>query len=73
MVDVTHRIDVRTLERDRGASELGLNDLGRIESRLASPLFFDDYRDNCLTGSFILVDAVSAGTVAAGMLTGPIV
>ncbi len=72
IVDVTHRIDVRTLERDRGASELGLNDLGRIELRLASPLFFDDYRDNRSTGSFILVDAVSAGTVAAGMLTGPI-
>jgi bifunctional enzyme CysN/CysC len=69
--DVTDRIDVRTLERNRNANELGLNDLGRIELHLSAPLFFDDYRQNRSTGSFILADAASAATVAAGMLTSP--
>jgi bifunctional enzyme CysN/CysC len=73
VAEVTDRIDVRTLERDGGTSELGLNDLGRVELRLASPLFFDEYRRNRSTGSFILVDGASAATVAAGMLTGTIV
>jgi bifunctional enzyme CysN/CysC len=69
---VLDRIDVRSLEREREATTLALNDLGRIELRLAAPLFFDDYRRNRSTGSFILVDRASAATVAAGMLTGPI-
>ena len=72
VIDVTDRIDVRTLERNLDANDLALNDLGRIELRLSAPLFFDDYRRNRTTGSFILVDTASAATVAAGMLANPI-
>ncbi|MGA8297120.1 MAG: GTP-binding protein [Acidimicrobiales bacterium] len=71
--EIEDRIDVRTVERDRSAEELELNDLGRIEMRLSAPLYFDDYRRNRATGSFILVDPATAATVGAGMLTGPIV
>jgi sulfate adenylyltransferase subunit 1 (EFTu-like GTPase family) len=34
------------------------------------PLFFDEYRRNRTTGSFILIDEASNATVAAGMITG---
>ena len=35
------------------------------------PLFYDDYRRNRDTGSFILIDEATNNTVAAGMITGP--
>ncbi|HLX77314.1 MAG TPA: sulfate adenylyltransferase, partial [Acidimicrobiales bacterium] len=68
--EVRYRIDVNSLQRIRGTEELGLNDLGRVDLRLSSPLFFDDYRQNRATGSIILVDGATGATVAAGMLVG---
>ena len=62
------RLDVNTLNRDRDAVDLSLNDIGRIELRTTAPLLFDEYRTNRLTGSFILVDEQSNITVAAGMI-----
>ena len=35
------------------------------------PLFYDDYRRNRATGSFILVDETTNNTVAAGTILGP--
>ncbi len=39
--------------------------------RTTQPLFFDDYRRNRSTGSFILVDESTNDTIAAGMILGP--
>ena len=50
---------------------LGLNDLGRVVLRTTVPLFFDEYRRNRTTGSFILIDEASSATVGAGMILGP--
>ncbi len=47
---------------------LELNDIGRVELRTTSPLFFDAYSRNRLTGSFILVDEATSSTVGAGMI-----
>ena len=68
--EIRYRIDVNSLQRVRGAEELALNDLGRVDLRLSAPLFFDDYRQNRATGSIILVDGATGATVAAGMLVG---
>ena len=65
-----YRIDVNTLHRDREASELGLNDIGRVTLRLSTPLAFDTYTRNRSTGSFILIDEATNDTVAAGMIVG---
>ena len=62
------RLDVNTLNRDKDAADLSLNDIGRIELRTTAPLFFDEYRTNRTTGSFILVDEQTNITVAAGMI-----
>ena len=66
--EVRYRIDVNTLHRDEGAGTLGLNDIGRIRLRTTVPIIFDEYRRNRTTGSFILIDETTNGTVGAGMI-----
>jgi bifunctional enzyme CysN/CysC len=66
--ELDYRIDVNTLHRDETATELALNEIGRIQMRVTQPLFVDPYQVNRHTGSFILVDEASNKTVAAGMI-----
>jgi bifunctional enzyme CysN/CysC len=66
--DVRYRLDVNTLHRDEGASELGLNDIGRLQLRTTQPLLCDPYGRNRTTGAFILIDERTNRTVAAGMI-----
>ena len=68
--DVQYRLDVNTLHRDEAADSLALNEIGRVSLRTTAPLFFDEYRRNRATGSFILVDEATNDTVAAGMIIG---
>src|SRR5262249_19827836 len=49
-------LDVHTLERDSPASQLSLNDIGRVRLRTSTPLVLDPYKANRRTGSFILID-----------------
>jgi bifunctional enzyme CysN/CysC len=69
--DLQYRLDVNTLHRDEMADGLGLNEIGRVSLRTTVPLFFDEYRRNRTTGSFILVDEVTNNTVGAGIILGP--
>ena len=69
--DLHYRLDVNTLHRDHEAQSLSLNEIGRVSLRTTQPLFYDDYRRNRDTGSFILIDEATNTTVAAGMITGP--
>jgi bifunctional enzyme CysN/CysC len=69
--DLHYRLDVNTLHRDHEANELGLNEIGRVSLRATAPLFFDEYRRNRDTGSFVLIDEPTGNTVAAGMIIGP--
>jgi bifunctional enzyme CysN/CysC len=66
-----YRLDVNTLHRDDDVTELTLNEIGRIALRTQLPLFFDEYRRNRTTGSFILIDDATNNTVAGGMILGP--
>jgi len=68
--DVTYRIDIETGHRDETATELVLNEIGRVRLRTTVPFFVDNYTDNRVTGSFILVDESTNRTVAAGMIEG---
>jgi len=65
-----YRLDVNTLHRDHDATSLALNEIGRVSLRTTTPLFFDEYRRNRDTGSFILIDEATNTTVAAGMILG---
>jgi bifunctional enzyme CysN/CysC len=66
--DLQYRLDVNTLHRDESASSLALNEIGRVTLRTTLPLFYDDYRRNRVTGSFVLVDEATNDTLAAGMI-----
>jgi sulfate adenylyltransferase large subunit len=70
--EVDHRVDVHTLDPDRSAKELGLNDIGRVRLRTSEPLVIDPYRRNRETGAFILIDEATNDTVAAGMIIGSV-
>ena len=70
ITDLHYRIDVNTLHREENPSSLQLNEIGRISLRSTQPLFFDEYRRNRNTGSFILVDEATNATVAAGIIVG---
>jgi bifunctional enzyme CysN/CysC len=61
-------VDVHTLQRTALPGQLELNDIGRVRLRTSSPLVFDPYTSNRRTGSFILIDESSNGTVGAGMI-----
>jgi len=68
VTDLRYRLDVSTLHRDADATELRLNEIGRVTLRATAPLFADDYRRNRNTGSFVLIDESTNQTVAAGMI-----
>ena len=68
--ELQYRLDVNSLHRDGDASELRLNEIGRVRLRTTTPFFFDEYRRNRETGSFILVEDGTNNTVGAGMITG---
>jgi bifunctional enzyme CysN/CysC len=67
---VRHVIDMQTLEAVSGAVELQLNDVAEVEIETHQPLYFDAYRENRATGSFIVIDLTTNRTVAAGMILG---
>jgi bifunctional enzyme CysN/CysC len=71
VTDLQYRLNVNTLHRDESVESLSLNEIGRIRLRTTQPLFYDPYRENRETGSFILVDESTNATIGAGMITGP--
>ncbi|WP_158751060.1 sulfate adenylyltransferase subunit CysN [Acidobacterium sp. S8] len=64
---LTHRLDVETLAQ-HPAQALELNEIGEVHIRTSRLLMVDAYRDNRITGSFILIDAQNNATVGAGMI-----
>ena len=66
---IEHRVDINTLEHGP-ASQLGLNEIGRVHLRCSAPLMIDPYARNRTTGSFILIDESTNDTVGAGMVLG---
>jgi sulfate adenylyltransferase large subunit len=64
---VSFRVDLDTLE-NVPATDLAMNDIARVTVRAQRPLFVDAYTKNRTTGAFILVDALTNDTVAAGMI-----
>ena len=66
---IHHRIDVNTLEH-HDATELQLNEIGSCTVSVNAPVVFDSYQTHKGTGSFIIIDRLTNGTVGAGMITG---
>src|SRR5579885_2719239 len=68
--EIRHRVDVNTLGHER-ASRLQLNEIGVVSVEAQRPVFFDAYRKNRATGSFILIDPITNETLGAGMIARP--
>ncbi len=67
IASLRYRIDINSLHREP-APTLALNEIGRCQVTLAEPIAFDAYRRNRGTGGFIIIDRLTNGTVAAGMI-----
>ena len=64
---IKYKVDVNTMEKSE-IGHLELNEIGRVVLTTVKPLFFDPYKKNRETGSFILIDPVSHNTCAVGMI-----
>jgi len=66
---INYKINVNTYERE-AVHTLELNDIASCKMLLTQPIAADAYKDNRLTGSFIVIDRISNNTVGAGMIVG---
>jgi sulfate adenylyltransferase subunit 1 len=64
---IAHRTDIGTLSH-LPAETLEMNGIGVVHIDLLRPIALDNYGENRATGAFILIDAETNGTVAAGMI-----
>lgn len=64
---IQHLVDINTLEKKQ-TTKFELNEIGRVVITTVKPLFFDAYKKNRQTGSFIFIDPVTHNTVAVGMI-----
>lgn len=67
VTDLKHKVDVNNLEHF-AAKTLQLNEVGFCNVSAAMPIAFDSYKENRDTGSFIIIDRFTNGTVGAGMI-----
>jgi sulfate adenylyltransferase subunit 1 len=65
---VDYKVDITTLEKLEGDTNIASNDIARLTLKTTVPLCVDSYRRNRETGSLILIDEASNVTVAAGMI-----
>jgi len=64
---IQYKVDVNTMEKSN-IDFFSLNEIGRVVLTTNKPLFFDPYKKNKSTGSFVLIDPMTNNTVAVGMI-----
>jgi bifunctional enzyme CysN/CysC len=62
-----YKLNIDSLEHV-AATRLRLNEIGRCDLELSTPVAFDPYRVNRDTGAFILIDRMTNETVGAGLI-----
>ncbi len=67
VTELKHRLDVNTLG-ELAAKTLSLNEVGFCDLATATPIAFDPYKENHITGGFILIDRMTNATAAAGLI-----
>jgi sulfate adenylyltransferase subunit 1 len=65
---VNYKMNINKLEKDFSDTEVKMNDISHITIKTSSPLVFDPYVTNNITGSTILIDETTNETMAAGMI-----
>ncbi|WP_157015025.1 sulfate adenylyltransferase subunit CysN [Mesorhizobium xinjiangense] len=71
VTELKHRVDVNTFSQE-AAKHLELNEVGLCNLSTQSPIAFDNYGENRVTGAFVLIDRLTNSTVGAGMIVHPL-
>ncbi|MFL2483525.1 MAG: sulfate adenylyltransferase subunit 1 [Verrucomicrobiales bacterium] len=66
--NLQYKININTLRKVEEEDDFSMNEIGRVTIRTSAPIYYDSYKNNRTTGSFILVDDMTNETVAAGMI-----
>ncbi len=66
--EVIHQTDVHTLQDDPEATQLQLNDIGKVLIKTANEICVDLYKEIRSNGAIIIIDPRNNSTVAAGMI-----
>ena len=66
-----HEINVNTFAQE-AAKSLRMNGIGVCNLSLQAPIAFDAYRENRVTGNFIIIDRFTNATVGAGLIDFPL-
>jgi bifunctional enzyme CysN/CysC len=64
---IKYKIDVNSLQKS-AIDHFELNEIGRVVLTTNKAIYFDPYKKNRSTGSFILIDPITNNTVAVGMI-----
>ena len=64
---IQYKVDVNSLQKST-IDHFELNEIGRVVMTANKAIFFDPYKKNRSTGSFILIDPITHNTVAVGMI-----
>ncbi|MGA1804736.1 sulfate adenylyltransferase subunit CysN [Rhizobium sp. HT1-10] len=67
VTNLKHTIDIHNFSQI-AANTLAMNEFGVCTFGLQSPIAFDPFRSNRVTGNFILIDRYTNATVGAGMI-----
>jgi len=67
---IKYKLNINNLDQIEDDKDVNMNDIARITIRTTSPLFFDPYTRNRITGSLILIDETTNETVGACMIVG---
>ena len=68
VTDIRYKVNINTLENIHDVKSVKVNDIAHITIKTHKPLKYDDYSENRITGSLILIDNHTFETVGAGMI-----
>lgn len=66
--ELVAKIDIHSYEAKNEASTLALNELAKVEIKLAEPILRDSFDTHPNSGSFILINEATNNTVAGGII-----
>lgn len=66
--EVISHIDIHSLDQLKSDGTMNLNDICRVRIETSEPISFDSYAENRHTGAFILINASTNNTIAAGTI-----
>ena len=67
VTELKYRVNINDFAHE-AARSLDLNEVGICNISTRTPIAFDSFSDNRLTGAFILIDRITNATVGAGMI-----